>query len=66
MKKMSANYGDKMGEIQAQIINTQESIEKINNQLKVASFTQTSANKSDIVGSQGTHTLSDQGKIVEL
>ena len=63
MKKMNENYGEKLREIESEIISTQEAVEKINSQLKVASFTQ-AGNKSDVVGS--AHQFSDAGKVVEL
>lgn len=64
---MNETYNKKISDIESEIIMTQESIEKIQNQLKVSKFTQQpTLNKSDIVGSsnQFTNTLSDPGKVI--
>ena len=39
MRNMNTNYNEKFGDFTSQIIETQESIEKINNQLKFYNYT---------------------------
>ena len=64
MKKMNQTYNEKLAEMELQIIETQESIEKINNHIKTSNHIR---NKSDVLPSS-TQPLSteDLGKVVEL
>lgn len=66
MKEMNSSYNSKFKEMEDQIIEAQEAIEKLNNQMKFYNYTGNSQTAASVVnGSSGSLSV-EQGKIAGI